>query len=59
MKYLSPPWAVKADGYLLDIKPHLHDGGLNVTFQVNGQDKCTSNAIYGGTDGGMTVGSEK
>jgi hypothetical protein len=55
-KYTSPPWDVAGDGYLLDLKPHLHDGGLNVTFYVNGKASCTSNAIYG-TSGAATIGN--
>lgn len=58
-KYTSPPWDVAGDGYLLDVKPHLHDGGLNMTFYVNGKEACTSNAVYG-TSGSATIdGGEK
>jgi hypothetical protein len=49
---------VIGDGYLLDIKPHLHDGGLNMTFYVNGKASCTSNAVYG-TSGSATINGEK
>lgn len=52
IKYESPPWKVFADGYLLNIKPHLHDGGLNFTFYVNGENKCFSEAVYGNSNGG-------
>ncbi|KAF2425340.1 hypothetical protein EJ08DRAFT_663670 [Tothia fuscella] len=47
MKYVSQAWDVQGDGFLLDIKPHLHDGGLDMTFFVNGVQKCTSKAVYG------------
>jgi hypothetical protein len=57
-KYISPPWSVMADGYLLDVKPHLHDGGINATFYVNGNAACTSRAVYGG-DGGIEIGGQK
>jgi hypothetical protein len=57
-KYTSPPWEVKADGYLVDVKPHLHDGGINMTFYVNGNQACTSKAVYGG-EGGMSVDGAK
>jgi hypothetical protein len=52
-------WKVTGDGYIMDIKPHLHDGGLNMTFFVNGNPSCTSKAVYGGSDGGLKIGSEK
>ena len=42
MKYVSPAWRVMADGYLLDLKPHLHDGGINMTFLVNGKNVSSS-----------------
>jgi hypothetical protein len=54
VKYVSPPWQVMNDGYLLDVKPHLHDGGINATFYVNGRAACTSSAVYGG-DGGISL----
>ena len=47
------------DGYLLGIKPQMHDGGLNMTFYVNGKSKCTSEAVYGGTDGGISANDQK
>jgi hypothetical protein len=43
----------------MDIKPHLHDGGLNMTFFVNDKPACRSKAIYGGLTGGLNIGSEK
>ena len=58
-KYTSPPWRVLADGYLIDVKPHLHDGGVNMTFYLNGKNVCSSQALYGGTDGGLAVGGQK
>jgi hypothetical protein len=46
-----------ADGYLIDVKPHLHDGAVNMTFGVNGKLGCSSSAVYGGTDGGLNIAS--
>ncbi|KAF2395827.1 hypothetical protein EJ06DRAFT_255790 [Trichodelitschia bisporula] len=59
VKYTSLPWDVVGDGYLLDIRPHLHDGGVNMTFSVNGKVACSSQAVYGGTDGGAVINGEK
>jgi hypothetical protein len=59
MKYESPEWNVINDGYFLDIKPHLHDGGVNVTFSVNGKIACTSQAIYGGEAGTADIDGQK
>jgi hypothetical protein len=59
MKYESPEWNIINDGYLLDIKPHLHDGGINVTVSVNGKASCTSQAIYGGEAGTTDIGGQK
>lgn len=59
VKYTSPPWLVTSDGYLVNVKPHLHDGGVNMTFFVNGKEACSSQAVYGGTDGGLKVGEQK
>jgi len=59
VKYTSPPWDVVESGYLVNMKPHLHDGGINMTFFVNGKESCSSSAVYGGTDGGLVVGDQK
>jgi hypothetical protein len=60
IKYTSPAWNVVNDGYLMDIKPHLHDGGVNMTFYVNGKAKCSSEAVYGGgADGALEVNGQK
>jgi len=58
-KYISPPWQVTGDGYLLDVKPHLHDGGINATFYVNGNAACTSSAVYGRDGGGISIDGAK
>jgi hypothetical protein len=58
VKYTSPPWSVMADGYLVDVKPHLHDGGINMTFFVNNRLACNSDAVYGG-DGGFAIDGQK
>jgi hypothetical protein len=59
VKYESPEWNVVSDGYLMDIKPHLHDGGVNVTFSVNGKVACSSAAIYGGETGTTAIDGQK
>jgi hypothetical protein len=33
------------------VKPHLHDGGINVSFFVNEKLVCTSTATYGDAGG--------
>jgi len=58
IKYESPPRSVTGDGYLLNITPHLHDGGINMTFSINGKAACTSTAVYG-TSGSATINGEK
>jgi hypothetical protein len=35
-----------------------HDGGLNIKVFLNGQHVCTSEAVYGGSQGRMTVAGE-
>jgi hypothetical protein len=58
--YTSPNYPVIADGYLLNVVPHLHDGGIDVKLYVNNQTVCTSNAIYGGAKSAeKTIGAEK
>jgi hypothetical protein len=47
------------DGYMMDIKPHMHDGGINATLFVNGKQVCSSRALYGGTDGGTFIDGQK
>jgi hypothetical protein len=37
----------------------MHDGAINMTFYLNDKNVCTSAANYGGTDGGLNVGSDK
>jgi len=39
------------DGYLVNGKGHLHDGGVAMDLYVNGKYICSSNAIYGGESG--------
>ncbi|QDS72520.1 hypothetical protein FKW77_000157 [Venturia effusa] len=58
-RYVSPPWTIMADGYLVDMKPHMHDGGVNTTVILNGKPACTLKAKYGGTDGGATINGQK
>ena len=59
IKYESPEWNVVNNGYIMDIKPHLHDGGVNVTFSVNGKVACSSAAVYGGETGTTAINGEK
>jgi hypothetical protein len=58
--YTSPDYPVITDGYLLNVVPHLHDGGIDVKLYVNNQTVCTSNAVYGGVKSAEAkVGEEK
>ncbi|KAF2668934.1 hypothetical protein BT63DRAFT_478836 [Microthyrium microscopicum] len=41
------------DGYILSRRGHLHDGGVNIDFKVNGKTICDSRAIYGGEKGSL------
>jgi len=63
---------VKEDGKLVLVRGHLHDGGVNVVFRLNGEEICNSKAEYkaaavgsaasghghgaGGSDEGMLSG---
>jgi hypothetical protein len=42
------------DGFIVNAKGHLHDGGINVLLMVNGKVVCDSRAVYGG-DGSQSV----
>lgn len=35
------------DGYFVDMKPHMHDGGVNMTIFVYNKAVCSSAAWYG------------
>jgi Stress up-regulated Nod 19 len=39
---------INQDGYILTRRGHLHDGGENIDFLINGKSICDSKAIYGG-----------
>lgn len=36
------------DGYMINQRGHMHDGGIDIVLQVNGQTVCDSRASYGG-----------
>jgi len=36
------------DGYILNMRGHLHDGGIDLNLKVNGKTVCVSRAQYGG-----------
>jgi hypothetical protein len=36
-----------------------HDGGLNIKVYLNDRLVCTSEAVYGGAQGGTTIGGQK
>jgi hypothetical protein len=57
--YESPSYQVHGEGYILDVKAHLHDGGVNMTFVVNGKEQCTNTAVYGGTDGALGLNTNE
>jgi len=39
---------VARDGYLVNIRGHVHDGGIDILLKVNGKEVCDSTAAYGG-----------
>jgi hypothetical protein len=41
---------ISQEGYLMYRRGHMHDGGVNVDFKLNGKSICNSKAIYGGAD---------
>ena len=45
------------DGYLINGKGHLHDGGVSMDLSINGKYVCSSNAIYGGEGNTVTKGN--
>lgn len=38
----------KKDGYILNARGHMHDGGINIILKVNDKEVCNSRAVYGG-----------
>jgi hypothetical protein len=44
----SQGWTVPADGYIVNIRGHEHDGGAGVHVSVNGRNTCNSIPTYGG-----------
>ena len=51
----SPSVHIPQDGYIINAKGHMHDGGINVVLTLNGKVICNSRAIYGGSES-ETVG---
>jgi stress up-regulated protein Nod 19 len=39
--------SVPTDGFIINAKGHLHDGGDHIILELNGQQICNSHAIYG------------
>lgn len=50
-------WTAPASGTLVATVGHIHIGGFNITFSVNGKEVCTSVAQYGSEVG--VAGNEK
>lgn len=55
----SKEMTITQDGYILFRRGHMHDGGLAVDLNINGQPICESTATYGGesfstTDNGVS-----
>ncbi|KAF2669008.1 hypothetical protein BT63DRAFT_248060 [Microthyrium microscopicum] len=44
--YKSKEMLVTEDGYILQIRGHLHDGGESISMNLNGKEVCNSKAIY-------------
>lgn len=40
-------WLLEHGGRLVWAQPHLHTGGVNATFRLNGQVVCSSSTVYG------------
>jgi hypothetical protein len=53
----SPIVHMPNDGYIINAKGHMHDGGVNVVLTLNGKVICESRAIYGGS-GSESVGPD-
>lgn len=45
--FKSKNMTITQDGWILTRRGHVHDGGVNVDFKVNGKSICNSRAIYG------------
>jgi hypothetical protein len=41
---------VETPGYLVNLRGHMHDGGVNIVLRINGKEVCNSKAVYGGPD---------
>jgi hypothetical protein len=39
---------IAKDGYFLAMQGHMHDGGEDITIELNGKPVCVSKALYGG-----------
>ncbi|KAF2402483.1 hypothetical protein EJ06DRAFT_341742 [Trichodelitschia bisporula] len=51
---VAEPWVATFDGAILGIAGHVHDGGVGVRFEVDGQHVCDSVATYGSTSGSIS-----
>ncbi|KAL8777281.1 MAG: hypothetical protein Q9194_002642 [Teloschistes cf. exilis] len=45
-KYTTPEWISSVSGILLDIAAHQHDGGIDMTGYLNGDQLCRSTQLY-------------
>jgi hypothetical protein len=39
---------ISRDGYFLNWRGHMHDGGDSMVAKINGKEVCSSHALYGG-----------
>jgi hypothetical protein len=35
-------------GYIVNMRAHMHDGGVDISMKINGKEACVSKALYGG-----------
>jgi hypothetical protein len=54
----SANWQVPADGIVVNMRGHLHDGGTSVEIALNGENRCTSIASYGGSPDYVKKGAD-
>jgi hypothetical protein len=58
-KTTSQKFTIFEDGYLINGKGHLHDGGVKMVLDINGKTVCESVATYGGPSGTLIVDGKK
>jgi hypothetical protein len=44
-------------GYIVNMRAHMHDGGVSINMKINGKEACVSKALYGGP-GHMSEGPD-